>query len=77
MGPNNGVEDYQFRVHGVFEKQLYRQVDEAVIVGQIDAHGRVLEDAGGLWGGPVVSLNLRGKYLDQGLCNIRSKIESN
>jgi hypothetical protein len=61
-GPTNGVEDYQFRVQGVFEKPLYRQVDEAVRLEQIDAYGRVLEDAGGLWGGPVVSLNSRGEY---------------
>ena len=47
MGPNNCVDDYQFRVQGVFEKPLYRQVDEAVRLGQIDGHGRVLEDAGG------------------------------
>ena len=73
MGPNNGVEDYQFRVQGVFEKPLYRQVDEAVRLGQIDAHGRVLEDAGGLWGGPVVSLNSRGEYFIPRIMQYRFK----
>ena len=62
MGPDNGAGDYQFRVQGVFDKPLYRQVDEAVRLGQIDAHGLVLEDAGGQWGGTVVSLNSRGEY---------------
>ena len=62
MGPNKGVDDYQFRVQGVFDKPLYRQVDEAVRLGQIDAHGLVLEDAGGQWGGPVISLNSREEY---------------
>ena len=62
MGPNKGVDDYQFRVQGLFDKPLYRQVDEAVRLGQIDAHGLILEDAGGQWGGPVISLNSRGEY---------------
>ena len=36
------------------------KVDEAVRLGQIDSHGRVLDDTGGEWGGPVISLNSRG-----------------
>ena len=62
MGTNDGEKDYQFRVQGVFEKPLYRQVDEAVRLGLIDAHGRVPDDAGGMWGGPVISLNSRGEF---------------
>ena len=62
MGPNEGEKDYQFRVQGVFEKPLYRQVDEAVRLGLIDTHGHVPDDVGGVWGGPVISLNSRGEY---------------
>ena len=40
---------------------IFRQVDEAGL-GQIDNHGRVMDDMGGPWGGPVTSLNSRGEY---------------
>ena len=62
MGPNDCVNDYQLRVQGVFKKPLHHQVDDGVRLGQIDAHGLVLEDACGLWGGPVISLNSRGEH---------------
>ena len=48
-----------FRIQGKFTKPLQRQVDEAVRLGQIDSHGRVLDDTGGEWGGPVINLNSR------------------
>ena len=54
--------DYEFRIQGSFTKPLNRQVDEAVRLGEIDRHGRVLDDVGGPWGGPVISLNSRGEY---------------
>ena len=47
LGPNVGENDYQFRIQGVFEKPLYRQVDEAVRLGHIDSHGFIPDDAGG------------------------------
>ena len=62
VGPDQGAGDYSFRIQGRFSKPLNRQVDEAVRLGQIDGHGRVLDDVGGPWGGPVVSLNSRGEY---------------
>ena len=62
IGPDHGQCDYQFRVQGVFQKPLYRQVDEAVRLGQIDSHGCLLDDVGGQWGGPVISLNSRGEF---------------
>ena len=46
----------------MFEKPLYHQVDEAVKLRQIDSHGFIPDDAGGLWGGLKVSLNSRGEY---------------
>ena len=62
VGPNQGEGDYIFRVQGKFQKSLSRQVDEAVRLGQVDNHGRLLDDVGGPWGGAVVSLNSRGEY---------------
>jgi hypothetical protein len=61
VGPGQGRGDYTFRLQGKFSKPLSRQVDEAVRLGQIDSHGKVLDD-GGQWGGPVISLNSRGEY---------------
>ena len=52
---------------------LYRQVDEAVRLGQIDYHGLFPDDAGGLWGGPVVSLNSRGEYFKSRIMQYRFK----
>ena len=49
MGPNDGVDDYQLRVQGVFKKPLHHQVDDGVRLGQIDAFSIVLEDADGLF----------------------------
>ena len=37
-------------------------MDEAVRLGQIDSHVFILGNAGGMWGGPVISLNSRGEY---------------
>ena len=62
VGPEKGARDYEFRIQGSFTKPLNRQVDEAVRLGEIDRHGRVLDDVGGPWGGPVISLNSRGEY---------------
>ena len=62
IGPDQGAGDYVFRLQGQFSKPLYRQVDEAVRLGQIDQHGLVLGDAGGRHGGKVKSLNSRGEY---------------
>ena len=62
VGPDQGQGDYEFRIEGVFQKPLQRQVDEAVRLGQIDSHGCLIEDVGGEWGSPVVSLNTRGEF---------------
>ena len=51
-----------FRLQGSFAKPLPRQVDKAVRLGQVDQHGRVLDDAGGQWGGVVIPQNSRGEY---------------
>ena len=60
VGPDQGAGDYQFRSQGSFTKPLARQVDEAVRLGQIDRHGRVLCDKEG--GRQVISQNTRGEY---------------
>ena len=57
----------------MFEKPLYRQVDEAVRLGQIDSHGFIPDDAGGLWGGPLISLNSRGEYFKPRIMQYRFK----
>ena len=57
VGPNRGAEDYLFRLQGRFSKPLSRQVDEAVRLGQIDHHGKVLDDERGPFCGPVTCLN--------------------
>jgi hypothetical protein len=62
VGPDQGQGDYEFRIEGVFQKPLHRQVDEAVRLGQIDSHNCLLEDIGGRCG-PVVSLNTRGEFV--------------
>ena len=59
-GPDGGASDYMFNLHGTFRKPLQRQVDEAVRLGQIEKHGRVLDEKGG--GGKVISLNSRGEF---------------
>ena len=46
VGQNQGEGDYIFRVQGKFQKSLSRQVDEAVRLGQVDNHGRLLDDVG-------------------------------
>ena len=59
-GPDRGANDYLFKLQGSFRKPLQRQVDEAVRLGQIENHGRVLGEKGG--GGKVISLNSRGEF---------------
>ena len=39
---------------------IVMQADD--VFGQVDNHGRLLDDVGGPWGGAVVSLNSRGEY---------------
>jgi hypothetical protein len=51
-----GQGDYCFRL-----QRKFRQVDEAVRLGQIDNHGKLLDERG-QWGGPVISLNSRGEH---------------
>ena len=58
MGPDQGAADYAFRIQGTFRKPLTRQVDEAVRLGQIDSHGKVLDEGGE----HVISLNSRGEF---------------
>jgi hypothetical protein len=53
--PDQGAEDYEFRIQGRLFKTLERQVDEAVRLGQIDKDGRVLDDVEGQHGGTVIS----------------------
>ena len=62
MGPDHGAADYAFRLQGTFRKSLSRQVDEAVRLGQVNNHGKVLDEGGGPWGGQVISLNSRGEF---------------
>ena len=60
VGAHQGAMDYQFRLQGIFRKPLQRQVDEAVRLGQVEKHGRILDDVYG--GGTVTSLNSRGEF---------------
>ena len=60
VGPDRGAGDYSFWIQGRFAKPLQRQVDEAVRLGQIESHGKVIGDK--MSGGKVVSQNSRGEY---------------
>ena len=54
--------DYTFRIQGVFRDPLTRQLDEAVRIGMVEGHGKVLGDRSEGVGGLAVVLNRKDEH---------------
>ena len=55
-------QDYTFRQQGLFRDPLSRQLDEAVRIGMVEGHGKVLGDSAEGVGGAAVVLNRKEEH---------------
>ena len=55
-------QDFTFRLQGVFRDPLSRQLDEAVRIGMVEGHGKVLGDRSEGVGGSAVVLNRKDEH---------------